>query len=306
MGTYTLQATKSAILRYNNQTANDHTSEAFDNIKQNDIFIFGGFGNFPQSAMTEQVITLAIYAYGLNKGDLSADFDVDYIISEWDESTITYKTAPIFFGRGTEKRIESSTVESTVIDSYSNSLDTSTTALNAISPLYPIVEKCEWYTSNSAAYKPYAQLKTTGAIPSVRYVTENSPGVYSDSSKERPWIDKKGEITFRGKIEFTGASLSNRNVALMLRWKTKGDSEWNKISQNKKVSDTREIYSFVVPANTFPTGIIVWDVSVTDETGFEKSSGEYEFTTTEGLPSAACKYPKDSLLEKNDTIFEWE
>lgn len=325
MGTYTLQATKSAILRYNNQTANDHTSEAFDNIKQNDIFIFGGFGNFPQNAMKEQIITLAIYAYGLNKGELSADFDVDYMISEWDESTITYKTAPIFFGRGTEKRIGSSTVESTVIDSYSNSLDTSPvganggfalwrhdsfwrygTALKAISPSYPIVEKCEWYTSNSAAYKPYAQLKTTGAIPSVRYVTENSPGVYSDSSKERPWIDKKGEITFRGKIEFTGASLSNRNVALMLRWKAKGDSEWNKISQNKKVSDTREIYSFVVPANTFPTGIIVWDVSVTDETGFEKSSGEYEFTTAEGLPSAACKHPKDSLLEKNDTIFEWE
>lgn len=324
MGTYTLQATKSAILRYNNQTANDHTSEAFDNIKQNDIFIFGGFGNFPQSAMTEQVITLAIYAYGLNKGKLSADFDVDYMSSEWDESTITYKTAPIFIGRGTEKEIGSSTVESTVIDSYSNSLDTSTagtnggfalwrhdsfwrygTALKAISPSYPIVEKCEWYTSNSAAYKPYAQLKTTGAIPSVRYVTENSPGVYSDSSGGRPWLDKKTEITFKGKIVFTGASLSSRNVTLILRWKKYGESTWNEISQNKTVSDTREIYSFAVPANTFPSGVIVWKVTVTDEIGSAESSGEYEFSTAESVPLARCKHPKDSLLEKVDTIFAW-
>ena len=324
MGTYTLQATKSAILRYNNQTANDHTSEAFDNIKQNDIFIFGGFGNFPQSAMTEQVITLAIYAYGLNKGKLSADFDVDYMSSEWDESTITYKTAPIFIGRGTEKEIGSSTVESTVIDSYSNSLDTSTagtnggfalwrhdsfwrygTALKAISPSYPIVEKCEWYTSNSAAYKPYAQLKTTGAIPSVRYVTENSPGVYSDSSGGRPWLDKKTEITFKGKIVFTGASLSSRNVTLILRWKKYGESTWNEISQNKTVSDTREIYSFAVPANTFPSGVIVWKVTVTDEIGSAESSGEYEFSTAESVPLASCKHPKDSLLEKVDTIFAW-
>lgn len=324
MGTYTLQATKSAILRYNNQTANDHTSEAFDNIKQNDIFIFGGFGNFPQSAMTEQVITLAIYAYGLNKGKLSADFDVDYMSSEWDESTITYKTAPIFIGRGTEKEIGSSTVESTVIDSYSNSLDTSTagtnggfalwrhdsfwrygTALKAISPSYPIVEKCEWYTSNSAAYKPYAQLKTTGAIPSVRYVTENSPGVYSDSSGGRPWLDKKTEITFKGKIVFTGASLSSRNVTLILRWKKYGESTWNEISQNKTVSDTREIYSFAVPSNTFPSGVIVWKVTVTDEIGSAESSGEYEFSTAESVPLARCKHPKDSLLEKVDTIFAW-
>lgn len=324
MGTYTLQATKSAILRYNDQTANDHTSEAFDNIKQNDIFIFGGFGNFPQSAMTEQVITLAIYAYGLNKGKLSADFDVDYMSSEWDESTITYKTAPIFIGRGTEKEIGSSTVESTVIDSYSNSLDTSTagtnggfalwrhdsfwrygTALKAISPSYPIVEKCEWYTSNSAAYKPYAQLKTTGAIPSVRYVTENSPGVYSDSSGGRPWLDKKTEITFKGKIVFTGASLSSRNVTLILRWKKYGESTWNEISQNKTVSDTREIYSFAVPANTFPSGVIVWKVTVTDEIGSAESSGEYEFSTAESVPLASCKHPKDSLLEKVDTIFAW-
>lgn len=324
MGTYTLQATKSAILRYNNQTANDHTSEAFDNIKQNDIFIFGGFGNFPQSAMTEQVITLAIYAYGLNKGNLSADFDVDYMSSEWDERTITYKTAPIFFGRGTEKRIGSNTVESTVIDSYSNSLDTSTvgtnggfalwrhdsfwqygTALKAISPSYPIIEKCEWYTSNSATYKPYAKLETTGAIPSISYVTDNSPGVYSDSSSVRPWLDKKTEITFKGKIVFTGASLSNRNVTLILRWKKYEESTWNEISQNKTVSDTRETYSFAVPANTFPSGVIVWEVTVTDEIGSTKSSGEYEFSTAESVPLARCKHPKDSLLEKVDTIFAW-
>lgn len=325
MGTYTLQATKSAILRYNDQNANDHTSEAFNDIKQNDILIFGGFGDFPQSIMTEQVTTLVLYAYGVNKGNIPADFDVGDVLSGWDESTITYKTAPFFYSQKATRSILSDTVGVVAIDSYSNALDTSTAGaygsfalwrhesfwrygamLKAISSVYPVVEKCEWYTSNSSAYKPYVRLETTGATPSIRYVTENSPGVYSDSSKERPWLDKKSEITFRGKIEFTGASLSSRSVTIVLRWKAKGENDWNEVSQNKAVYDTRENYSFAVPANTFPTGVIVWGTTVTDETGAEKSSGEYEFTTAEDVPSVNCKYPKDSLFEKADTVFEWD
>ena len=91
MGTYTLQATKSAILRYNNQTANDHTSKTFQAVNSNDALLIG-FEEMPAEAQKEEItaVKLFIRTTGQGFGGTYYKFRAMNLEFSWDESTVNY------------------------------------------------------------------------------------------------------------------------------------------------------------------------------------------------------------------------
>lgn len=313
MGTYTLQATKSAILRYNNQTANDHTSKTFQAVNSNDALLIG-FEEMPAEAQKEEItaVKLFIRTTGQGFGGTYYKFRAMNLEFSWDESTVNYsaKEAEDFifhaagFGLVSSGSSQQSTVEFTP-DSFE--YFTRYSIANIVSYGIQIYgEGTDLFTdiifdTAKGSNKPYIEISTTGKPPEIQYVTELTPGASSASSA--PYIDKAKETYFKWKTVRTGVSVSGNNLTHFFLWKKQDAESWNEI--NNVEFDNGNYYKTTIPANTFPAGKIEWKVKAQLGSSTEYSS-PYFISTEESIPTAKCEYPKDTLLSMEDTTFAWD
>lgn len=315
MGTYTLQATKSAILRYNNQTANDHTSTTFQATNINDA-LFLGFFALSAEQQKEEITSIELHIRTKRISSDSVIFYATGILSEWNENDVTYsaKENPssmlnkISIG-GVYEDGETWVICKFESDSYWNSIKAY--GLSYLARIgVQIYGETEDFTkiifdTAKGSYKPLLKVYTTGVSPKIKYISSLSPGAYSESNA--PFVDRTQDVTFTWKVERTGVCASGNNLVQNFLWKSDGAENWNEINNiGSAPTSISENYTFTVAANTFSSGVIRYKITAQIDNGEIYSTSPLIFVTGESKPSAKCNYPKDTLLSIVDTTFAWD
>ncbi len=314
MGTYTLQATKSAILRYNNQNANDHTSTTFQAVNSNDALLIG-FEEMPAEAQKEEITAVKLFIRTTGQGTTNYEaylFTALNLINSWNENTVNYSAKETYesssFHSATSGAAISKTTRWSEADFALKSMtnrtyyDMSYLVLNGVqihgsADLTNIV-----FDTAKGSYKPYLEVSTTGIPPKIQYIWATSPGSYT--AENAPYIDRTKSLTLRWIVSRTGVSVSGNNLAQKFLWKKNEENEWNELSGAEYKGENQ--YILVAPANTFPSGTI--QIKITAQIGSGDSYTSYPsfITTKESTPTAKCGYPKDTLLSLEDTTFAWD
>lgn len=314
MGTYTLQATKSAILRYNNQNANDHTSTTFQAVNNNDALLIG-FEEMSAEAQKEEITAIEL-AVRAKKVLENGYFKATEIRSVWDENTVTYSSKEnptVALNKIADGVVTGETAAWVTCRFESEDYWMPTEAYG-----FSYIVRCgaQIYGSDNdfvkiifdtakGNYKPVLKVYTTGESPKVYSITDFAPG--ANTEERAPFVDRMQATTFRWKVMRSGVCVSGNNLLQKLLWREKNDTAWKSFSSIESTPDSiSESYTSTIPANTFPSGEIELKVTVQIDEGESYSSSLRFFTTKESTPTAKCNYPKDTLLSMVDTTFAWD
>lgn len=282
MGTYTLQATKSAILRYNNQTANDHTSATFAPQDDNDWCLVGfePTGN----ARFEKITSVEVYLYNQRMKSGSAVIRIP--LEDFNAETITYENFPgvdsssykremVFGGRdkyGVSTNpwmLTSSNKPATWIDWIAVEIVRFGIAVQADVADetdfdgYPIIPL-------KSTNRPYITLKTSGVIPttqcSLRGGEKSSENVIN---RFLPCKISWSSYTDGGSL----TAVPIQQISAVIKW----HSESNLTERIINIIDSTAFTT--VPANTFPNEKIYISGTVTLNTGATVALTEKSYYT---------------------------
>ena len=124
---------------------------------------------------------------------------------------------------------------------------------------------------------------TVTASPTSGYVPKHASSVFS-------WVMGKSGTSYS---DFTQASAT-------YRWRTAEGATPTEIACGTNTSIT-------IPANTFSTGSIQWQVTLITNTGASVTSPWYTMSTVEATSTPVIVAPKSTVLDgSKDTVFSWQ
>lgn len=314
MGTYTLQATKSAILRYNDQNANDHTSTTFQAENTNDALLLG-FAELSEQAKKEEITSIKLTVRAKKNYSDNCLFRAIEIKKAWEENTANYSakesysmlSSPVYGVVDTDNaewvtlEIKPPAYWSSAAYALSYLVNRGAQICSSTDALFTKII----FDTAKGSYKPRLEIYTTGYSPTVEYITNVAPGAYSEESA--PFVDRTKETTFRWSVERSGACASGNKISQSFLWQADGAAEWSEIKNaGSALAGASEDYELKIPANTFPSGTIRYKIAAKIDDGEVYTSAPLLFTTSESKPSVKCRFPKDTLIEKSDTAFSWD
>lgn len=328
MGTYTLQATKSAILRYNNQTANDHTSTTFSPQDDNDWCLVGFEPT--GSARFEVINSVEVNIYNQRMKHGSATV---YIANaDFDEKSVTYLTfggagshswerEMVFGGRDTLGSIvrpwmlTTNDIPATWENAFAASIVRFGIALQA-----EAADNSEWdgypIIPLKNANRPYLTLKTSGVIPTTQCSLRGG-GKTSENVINRLLPCKISWSIYTEDGDRTAVPI--QQVSAIIKWHSENSSTEHTISVSGNTAST------IVPANTFPAEKVYISGTVTLNTGATVTLAEKSYYTgiipelndefaSGGNPTfgqtliiyGMSPSNNSNILKSNDTTFRWE
>lgn len=314
MGTYTLQATKSAILRYNDQNSNDHTSTTFQAENTNDALLLG-FAELSEQAKKEEITSIKLTVRAKKNYSDNCLFRAIEIKKAWEESTANYSakesysmlSSPVYGAVDTDNaewvtlEIKPPAYWSSAAYALSYLVNRGAQICSSTDALFTKII----FDTAKGSYKPRLEIYTTGSSPTVEYITNAAPGAYSEESA--PFVDRTKETTFRWSVGRSGACASGNKISQSFLWQADGAAEWSEIKNaGSALAGASEDYELKIPANTFPSGTIRYKIAAKIDDGEVYTSAPLLFTTSESKPSVKCRFPKDTLIEKSDTAFSWD
>lgn len=328
MGTYTLQATKSAILRYNNQTANDHTSTTFSPQDDNDWCLVGFEPT--GSARFEIINSVEVNIYNQRMKHGSATV---YIANaDFDEESVTYSTfggagshswerEMVFGGRDTLGSIvrpwmlTTNDIPATWENTFAANIVRFGIALQA-----EVADNSEWdgypIIPLKNANRPYLTLKTSGVIPTTQCSLRGG-GKTSENVINRLLPCKISWSSYTEDGDRTAVPI--QQTSAIIKWHSENSSTEHTISVSGNTAST------IVPANTFPAEKVYISGTVTLNTGATVTLAEKSYYTgiipelndefaSGGNPTfgqtliiyGMSPSNNSNILKSNDTTFCWE
>lgn len=328
MGTYTLQATKSAILRYRNQTANDHTSTTFSPQDDNDWCLVGFEPT--GSARFEVINSVEVNIYNQRMKHGSATV---YIANaDFDEKSVTYLTfggagshswerEMVFGGRDTLGSIvrpwmlTTNDIPATWENTFAANIVRFGIALQA-----EVADNSEWdgypIIPLKNANRPYLTLKTSGVIPTTQCSLRGG-GKTSENVINRLLPCKISWSIYTEDGDRTAVPI--QQTSAIIKWHSESSSTEHTISVSGNTAST------TVPANTFPAEKVYISGTVTLNTGATVALTEKSYYTgiipelndefaSGGNPTfgqtliiyGMSPSNNSNILKSNDTTFRWE
>lgn len=284
MGTYTLQATKSAILRYNNQNANDHTSTTFSPQDDNDWCLVGfePTGN----ARFEIINSVEVNIY--NQRTKASHVSIYIADSDFDEEAITYKTFDgikyssdryelVFGGRGLSGFSPWMTTSQDKAATWVNDgyLNYATDILRFGIALQAEVDDSREYIGYpiiplKSTNRPYLTLKTSGMIPTTQCsLVGGGNGHWSVINRLLPCEIRWSIYTEDG----DRTAVPIQQTSAIIKWHSESSSTEHTISVSGNTAST------TVPANTFPAEKVYISGTVTLNTGAKVALAETAYYT---------------------------
>lgn len=293
MASTTLQAVASAEIkleRPNDNFSTGTTASLTRNWIENYLLV--SFAPWPDNLKFRTITGATAYAYIQaegNYGSTGADATVrfDTLSEKFDEKTVTYNTAPShWWGStysspvvGTDGGWSGTGIESYgVLDAVLNGvlIDPGRNATNDV-----IV-----YTSRSSL-KPYLVVNYSD--------TDVTPGLYGLSPRSG-YIPKTKPNTFSWVIGKSAECFGSfTQTSATFRWRTSSTAAATEISAGTEQSVT-------VPANTFISDSIQWQVEVTVNTGAKVTSEWFTLSTVEALSAPYAESPANIVLDGSTAI----
>lgn len=146
-------------------------------------------------------------------------------------------------------------------------------------------------------YRPILKVIVEDVVPSPQATTFISG-----------FIDKKIDNVFSWEQKYLSYSdvINNLDakdlefISVKYRWRNKGDS----VHIEKELVKASE---YIVPANTFTSANIEWQVECSTNDGFTGYSPWYQLTTVDSISSAVAVSPKNVFLQGDENnTFEWQ
>ena len=135
------------------------------------------------------------------------------------------------------------------------------------------------------------------------YITVHydTPTIEITATPKSGWINEKQDNTFTWDISTDDFTLSPiTQSSAIFRWRTSSGSSATEINLTTE-------QSVVIPANTFSTDNIQWQVSVVTRDGDNVTSEWFNLTTVDSQSSAKIIAPKSSIINtSNITRFSWQ
>lgn len=327
MGTYTLQATKSAILRYNDQNANDHTSTTFSPQDIRDLCVVGF--SVPESAQFEKINSVEVYIANQRRKHGSAYINI--IHDSFDENAVTYSSFNklvseydyelVFGGRDmygvvtTPWMYKSDDTPATwpnasaaEIARFGVALSADPTEDNELTgyPTIPIKN----------TNRPYIILKTSGTIPTT------TGALVGGGSTRQNVINRTIPCAIAWALSTPDSDLTAtpiKQTSAVIKWRAESESA------EHVVNISGDALSFTAAANTFPTEKIYISGTVTLNTGatvnlaearyytgiIPELNDEFSFGGNPTFGQSLIIYGMSpsanaNILKSADTIFRWE
>ena len=292
MGTYNLVASKSAEVRYDDPSSNFSSATVFYGSTADRWMLFG-FPQLPEGLLYKTITAIEFYLYYV-PGSPTTDTKVSAcpLTETWAESAVTYLTRPAY-----------ETVERIGILYYNDPGYKRVYSMFSTSDPYRLligngimVHTLLWgscYSSRAASeYRPYfkithSDIPVTGTIespsPSTGYVPKTKANMFLWS------LGKSGECY--GEITQTAATF---------KWRTAA-------GQTEHTIDCGTTMGCTVPANTFTTDSVQWQVVITTNTGETLTSDWYTLSTVETTSTAYILEPKTAVLDGSIVNrFRWQ
>lgn len=328
MGTYTLQATKSAILRYNNQTANDHTSATFAPQDDNDWCLVG----FEPTGNTRFEVINSVEVNIYNQRMKHGSATVYIANADFDEKSVTYLTfggvgsylwehKMVFGGRDTLGTIvrpwmlTTDDIPATWENTFAANIVRYGIALQA-----EVADNSEWdgypIIPLKNANRPYLTLKTSGVIPTTQCSLKGG-GKTSENVINRLLPCKISWSIYTEDGDRTAVPI--QQVSAIIRWHAENSSTEHIINVTGSTAST------TVPASTFPAEKVYISGTVTLNTGATVTLAEKSYYTgiipelndefaSGGNPAfgqtliiyGMSPSNNSNILKSNDTTFRWE
>lgn len=154
-----------------------------------------------------------------------------------------------------------------------------------------VKDVCQLYTS-TGTYKPYIEVvfSDTNVTPTVKSASPQSGFVPKYAANTFSWVVGKSAACY--------GSISQ--VSAVFRWRTDENAMATEIEL-----DTQQ--SYTVPANTFTTDLVQWQVEITANTGDAVTSPWYTLSTVEAASTAVALSPVSSVLDGGSSAtFKWQ
>lgn len=289
MGTYNLTATRSAEVRYYEPSSNFSTDSLFKYVDGGQ-YLLVGFPAFPAELYYKTVTALDYYAYFNSRtGGLYLHLTASALQGQWVENAVTWYTKPLLGTRktsyiqdanvsGYKLAYATNQFSKTVFD-YGINLEITT--LGDIST-----------TRAAAEYRPYCK---------ITYSDTTVTGVIQSPSPSTGYVPKTKDNTFLWSIGKSGECYGDiTQTSATFRWRAAAGQTENEISCGTTMSCT-------VPANTFATDSVQWQVIITTNTGETLTSDWYTLSTQETTSTATIVEPKSAVLDGSIiNRFRWQ
>ncbi len=294
MSTYTLQANQSAIIRYTNQAANDHTSSTFVDYHYLDALLIS-FEPFPESKQYEGIINSNIYLYVTPPTTYQREIYYNRLGSKFDQTNVTYSNAPYIFSDVNFKTISYYNSPGWFSGSFQfnaqETLDYLREGVGIRFDRYHTDLPAPIYTSHSSNI-PYIVVTTTGtaAKRELSSLSPTSGYIYKFRENNFSWSTKQDYPTYKSII----------TVSTVFKWRVAEGEQENTIELGTASSVT-------IPAGTFTSDSIQWSVELTFNTGDTAISKWYTLSTVEPTSTATAISPNDTILDGSvNNIFAWK
>lgn len=320
MGQTTLVCSKMAWTKASSPNANYRSGNYATDIAQNRGYAYLGFA-VPASIRYKPLTSIEVYQYGITTFDqVTIDFRVpktfkavlSTLAADWDESTITYNTAPAY-----------STAAESGIGPEDSTTDRAWVMANVTSYAAMVSFLTRGYRLQ--IYSPTFGVSAAAAVQvSTRYNTNTSlrPYIIVYYSDDNIYLTptpaaKSGYVNPHIVQTFTwGTAVSQNNVALetptqssaRLLFKIPSASTWSTVTLTGIISPSANVFQATVAAETFPAvDELQWKISITDSGGSTHESDVLTMLTKDGVYTVTASSPAGGarINETVSNIFRW-
>ena len=273
MPSVTLQAVKSALIKEAAPLTNFSagTDEVLCDSSMYKSYLLCAFAAMAGETQHKRINAVAVYAYLTPSAPYCAPV-VESLTGDFDQGTVTLNNAPGATVMSYGDSVFSAGYAGTQLHSIEGAKHGVRIGSN---------DWCSVQTSRGSN-PPYLQIS---------YDDVDVTGAPENCTPSDGYVPKGKATTFTWDIKATGWCYGDiTQAAATFRWRTGEGAAATEISCGTARQCT-------VPAGTFATDTIQWQVSITDNTGTVSTSGWYTLSTVEANSTAAIIAPTDDMID---------
>lgn len=289
MGTVKLYANKGAVIHSGFPGSNFATRTVEDLEGSNSVWQLYGFQSIPDSLLFKPILSVQpwMFVYGQLT---SANAWCVALGEDFDRATVTWNTMPAQSEYFVQSHLQ---YYDAVLNQYCPffQLGDQVARFDAIRyglrfSGYGALE----FDSDKGTSKPYLEVNYGD--------TDVTPG--ASGSPQSGYVDKNKAKTFYWYLSGDDTCIGSfTQTSATFRWRVGSDGEIHTVSAGTTGSVT-------IPAGTFPTGTIQWQVTVSVNSGASVTTPWYSVSTVEALSSAQAVSPVNTIVDgRGPVTFRW-
>lgn len=318
MGQTKLICSKMAWTKASSPNVNYRSGNYATDLAQNRGYAYLGY-TVPAAIRYKPLTSIEVYTYGITTKDVVDEetwiaktfkFVLATLSADWQESSITYNTAPAYSTAG-----ESALSGARDLETWLMANITSYTAMKSI---LERGYRLQAYSPNfgssaAAAVQVSTRYNSTSSLRPYIIVYYSDDNIYLTPTP----AEKSGYVNpYRAQTFTWGTVVSQTNVSLetptqssaRLLYKLPSASTWTTVALSGISNPSSNVYQATVPANTFPVAQqLQWKISITDSGGATHESDVLTMLTKDAVYTVAASSPAGGA-RVNETVantFRW-